>query len=130
MISFGVAPAMLAFVCGMHGVLDKIVLGYFVACGVSRLARFNVTAAELCRDPTRSDTSKAHRFPRRLLLVALVTIAAAAGHVRENLWLGEVSSGSVVLHPLVILFAISGTLMISLCANPELRGERASARAY
>ena len=44
-ISFGVAPAALAFAVGMSKELDVLVLLYFVACGISRLARFNVTAA-------------------------------------------------------------------------------------
>src|SRR3984957_12225204 len=43
-ISFGVAPAMIGYACGMQGLYDRIILGYFVACGVSRLARYNVTA--------------------------------------------------------------------------------------
>lgn len=46
-ISFGVAPAIIAYGCGMQGMYDRIVLVYFVACGVSRLARYNVTAAAL-----------------------------------------------------------------------------------
>jgi CDP-diacylglycerol--serine O-phosphatidyltransferase len=119
-ISFGVAPAMLAFVSGMHGVLDKIVLGYFVACGVSRLARFNVTAAELSEGSDKVRYFEGTPIPSSVLLVALVTIAAATDHVRNNLWLGEVSVGSLVLHPLVIVFAISGTLMISRVRIPKL----------
>src|SRR4051812_7191839 len=43
-ISFGVAPASLAFAAGMRGGWDWLVLIYFVCCGVSRLARYNVTA--------------------------------------------------------------------------------------
>ena len=46
-ISFGVAPALIAYGCGMQGLYDRIVLTYFVACGVSRLARYNVTAEKL-----------------------------------------------------------------------------------
>ena len=46
-ISFGVAPAIIAYGCGMQGLYDRIVLAYFVACGVSRLARYNVTAETL-----------------------------------------------------------------------------------
>src|SRR5476651_2834693 len=42
-ISFGVAPAIIAYGCGMQGLVDRIVLLFFVACGVSRLARYNVT---------------------------------------------------------------------------------------
>ncbi|MET0585484.1 MAG: CDP-diacylglycerol--serine O-phosphatidyltransferase, partial [Candidatus Binatia bacterium] len=46
-VSFGVAPAVLAYGLGMRGILDVIVLVYFVACGISRLARYNVTAGQL-----------------------------------------------------------------------------------
>ncbi len=42
-ISFGVAPAVLGFTLGLRGGWDMLVLSYFVVCGVSRLARFNVT---------------------------------------------------------------------------------------
>ncbi len=46
-ISFGVAPAALAYACGMQGGWDWLVLSYFVGCGVSRLTRYNVTAEAL-----------------------------------------------------------------------------------
>src|SRR5215203_1506511 len=51
-ISFGVAPAVLGFTLGLRGGWDMLCLSYFVVCGVSRLARFNVTAAELDRKST------------------------------------------------------------------------------
>ncbi len=117
-ISFGVAPAMLAYVCGMQGVCDRIVLCYFVACGVSRLARFNVTADAL------SGTSGVLYFegtpiPTSILLVGLLAIAASHGALRDTLWLGEVSLGGAALHPLVLLFALSGSLMISRIRIPK-----------
>src|SRR4029077_20236019 len=46
-ISFGVAPAALGFAAGLSGGWDWIALLYFVCCGVSRLARYNVTAETL-----------------------------------------------------------------------------------
>ena len=46
-ISFGVAPAAIAYAAGMNAVWDVVILVYFVCCGVSRLARFNVTAETL-----------------------------------------------------------------------------------
>src|SRR5690606_12518365 len=46
-VSFGVAPAVLAYCVGMRGGWDALVLVYFVMCGIGRLARFNVTAVEL-----------------------------------------------------------------------------------
>jgi CDP-diacylglycerol--serine O-phosphatidyltransferase len=46
-ISFGVAPAVLGFTLGLRGGWDMAVLTYFVVCGVSRLARFNVRSLRL-----------------------------------------------------------------------------------
>src|SRR5262249_13099686 len=43
-ISFGVAPAAIAFAVGVNSKLDQIILIYFAVCGLSRLARYNVTA--------------------------------------------------------------------------------------
>src|SRR4029079_3076880 len=41
-VSFGVAPAAMAFAAGMRGGWDALCLIYFVGCGISRLARFHV----------------------------------------------------------------------------------------
>src|SRR6185369_6478844 len=46
-ISFGVAPAALGFGAGLQGGWDVAALIFFVCCGVSRLARYNVTAETL-----------------------------------------------------------------------------------
>ncbi len=118
-ISFGVAPAMLAYACGMQGFFDRIVLAYFVACGVSRLARFNVTAQDM------SDASgKVHHFegtpiPTSVVLVAVLVAAAAFGAVGPQLWWGEIRLMGLTLHPLVLLFAASGSLMISRIHIPK-----------
>lgn len=64
-ISFGVAPAVIAYGAGMQGFYDRIVLVFFVAAGVSRLARYNVTAEALSEGATRSSTSRARPSPPR-----------------------------------------------------------------
>ena len=46
-VSFGVAPAAIAFAVGVNTPLDQVILLFFVGCGVSRLARYNVTAERL-----------------------------------------------------------------------------------
>jgi CDP-diacylglycerol--serine O-phosphatidyltransferase len=119
-ISFGVAPAVLAFTVGMQGAIDKVVLGYFVACGVSRLARFNVTADELSTGGDKVRYFEGTPIPTSVLLVILTAVAATTGAVHENLWLGAVSLGGPVLHPLVLLFALSGTLMVSRLRIPKI----------
>jgi CDP-diacylglycerol--serine O-phosphatidyltransferase len=118
-ISFGVAPAMIAYGCGMQGLYDRIVLAYFVACGVSRLARYNVTADALSEGTGKVKYFEGTPIPTSILLVLLMWLAAWFGAVRENLWLGEVDLAGFKLHPLVLIFALSGSLMISRLRIPK-----------
>jgi len=52
LVLFRVAPAVLGFTLGLRGGWDMLILTYFVVCGVSRLARFNATAADLSNPTT------------------------------------------------------------------------------
>ena len=113
-ISFGVAPAVLGFTLGLRGGWDMLALTYFVVCGVSRLARFNVTAADL----TDQETGKVAYFqgtpiPTSIVLVGLLGIAFALGRIDERLWFGALHVGPAVVHPLVLVFVASGSAMIS-----------------
>jgi CDP-diacylglycerol---serine O-phosphatidyltransferase len=119
-ISFGVAPAIIAYGCGMQGMYDRVILLYFVACGVSRLARYNVTAASLSEGTGKVKYFEGTPIPTSIVLVLILVIAASSGAVNENLWLGEMRIAGFVLHPLVIMYAISGSLMISRFHIPKL----------
>ena len=112
-ISFGVAPAVIAYGIGMNGLWDRVVLLYFVACGVSRLARYNVTAETLSGGGDKVKYFEGTPIPSSLLLVMLIAIAAVNGAIGSNLWLGARDLGPGQLHPLVLMFALSGSLMIS-----------------
>ena len=119
-ISFGVTPAMIGYACGLQGFYDRIFLVYFVACGVSRLARYNVTAEELSAGDSKVKYFEGTPIPTSFLLVLFLAIAAYLGNVGEHLWFGRVLVGSHVLHPLVIIFGVSGSLMISRLQIPKL----------
>jgi CDP-diacylglycerol--serine O-phosphatidyltransferase len=113
-ISFGVAPAALAFGAGMDGGWDALVLVYFVACGVSRLARYNITAEALAAD----ESGKVKYFegtpiPSSVLLVGLVALAAWHNRIGAAIWGGSSVVAGMTLHPLVLLYLLSGSLMIS-----------------
>lgn len=113
-ISFGVAPAVIGYAAGMNGMWDCLILGYFVCCGVSRLARYNITAEAL----SSNDSGKVRYFegtpiPTSLLLVVVVAIAVWTGHSHNALWFGAVDLGPWTLHPFALVYAVSGSLMIS-----------------
>jgi CDP-diacylglycerol--serine O-phosphatidyltransferase len=112
-ISFGVAPAALAFVAGMNASLDWVVLLYFVCCGVSRLARYNVTADALAGAGGKVAYFEGTPIPTSVVLVGVLAAAAWQDRLGDVLWGGVWQAGPLALHPLVLLFALSGTLMIS-----------------
>jgi len=112
-ISFGVGPATLAFAAGMRGGWDLAVLIYFVCCGVSRLARFNVTAETLSAGSDKVKFFEGTPIPTSVLLTAVLTWCAWQGRIGEQLFGGAWTVGPATLHPLVLLFALSGSLMIS-----------------
>ncbi len=118
-ISFGVAPAAIAYAAGMQGFWDCAVLIYFVACGVSRLARFNVTAEELSGDDGKVRYFEGTPIPTSVVLVVLLAVAAGQGRLGAELWGGALLLGPGVFHPLVLLFAASGSLMISTIPIPK-----------
>ena len=112
-ISFGVAPAALGFAAGLRGGWDLIALIYFVCCGVSRLARYNVTAESLSGGGDKVAYFEGTPIPTTVLITAVLAVAAWFGGLDDNILGGEWTLGPWELHPLVLLFVMSGTLMIS-----------------
>lgn len=113
LISFGVAPATLAFAVGMRGGWDALVLIYFVSCGLSRLARYNVTAAAMSDETGKVKYYEGTPIPTSVLLVAVLAVLFAQGLTGENLPFGSVEILGFDFHPLVLMFALSGSAMIS-----------------
>ena len=112
-ISFGVAPATLAFAAGMQGGWDVVALIYFVCCGVSRLARYNVTAEQLSEGGAKVKYFEGTPIPTSVVLTAVLAFAAWHDRLGEDLYFGAFALGPWMLHPLVLLFVLSGSLMIS-----------------
>ncbi len=112
-VSFGVAPAALAFAVGMRGALDVVVLLYFVGCGISRLARFNVTAEELADESGKVKYFEGTPIPTSGVLVLVLFACAWVGRIDGALPFGTWHLGPAAFHPLVVLYAISGSAMIS-----------------
>ncbi len=118
-ISFGVAPAVLGYTVGLRGGWDGVVLVYFVVCGISRLARYNVTAANLADEKGKVRYYEGAPIPTSVGIVAVLAIAHGVGAVGADLWMGVWDLGPWQLHPLVLVYALSGSLMIGTFRIPK-----------
>ncbi|KAL7272471.1 CDP-diacylglycerol-serine O-phosphatidyltransferase [Rhizina undulata] len=114
LISFGMAPAAYAFAIGFRTFLDTILLSFFVLCGLSRLARFNVTVQSLPKDATgKSKYFEGTPIPTTLSIVFLMAYWVSKGWMLEDLPFGTAGSGLLEFHPAVLIFLASGCAMVS-----------------
>lgn len=119
-VSFGVAPAVLAYTLGLRGFWDATCLTLFVCAGISRLARFNVTSAAL----TNVDTGKVRYFEGTPIPTSVVLVLVMAGLFALDLTGPAFPGGNVRLvgrdfHPFSLLFLVNGSLMISTIRVPK-----------
>ncbi|KAF2175054.1 phosphatidylserine synthase [Zopfia rhizophila CBS 207.26] len=115
LISFGVSPAAAAFSLGLRTPLDHLLLTFFILCGLTRLARFNVTVAMLPKDATgKSRYFEGTPIPTSLALASIMAYWVSQGWTLENVPLGTMFTGTVLeFHPVVGLFVLHGCLMVS-----------------
>lgn len=119
-ISFGLAPAALGFAAGLRGAFDVAILLFFVACGISRLARFNVTAGALADENGKVRYFEGTPIPISVLLVVLLAILHFQGLLSPAIWLGRWTILGLVLHPLALIYALTGSAMISTWHVPKI----------
>ena len=121
-VSFGVAPAVLAFAVGLRTPLDTIFLSFFVLSGLTRLARFNVTVSSLPKDAA----GKSKYFEGTPIPTTLTIALGMAYCVSQGLVLDQIPGGMYNLlgekgtlaewgqvHPVVGIFVLWGCLMTS-----------------
>lgn len=118
LISFGVAPATLAFTLGLRNPLDCLALILFVSAGLARLARFNATVALIPSDAAgKSKYFEGLPIPSSLFLTSMMAYWVKMGwHV-----LGKRGGSDVPLGTRVLFGAKGGagevsSLPILLCA--------------
>ena len=80
---------------------------------MSRLARYNVTAESLSGEDAKVAYFEGTPIPTSVVLTGVLAFAAWQGRVGDALYGGALSLGPWQLHPLVLLFVLSGSLMIS-----------------
>jgi CDP-diacylglycerol--serine O-phosphatidyltransferase len=106
-ISFGVAPATIGFAVGLDTPLDQLILIYFALCGLSRLARFNVSAAALADASGKVEYFEGTPIPTSIVPLGVLVWAFARGDLYPVQVLG------FEFHLPAALFFLSGCLMIS-----------------
>lgn len=114
-ISFGLAPAVCAFGIGLRTPLDHLLLAFFVLCGLTRLARFNVTATAIPKDATgKAKYFEGTPIPTSLGLDALMGYWVYSGRIHDSLPGGVwFAGGPLAVHPVVLMFVVHGCLMTS-----------------
>ena len=115
LVSFGVAPAAIAFAIGFQTTLDVLVLSFFVLCGLTRLARFNVTVAQLPKDVSgKSKFFEGLPIPTTLALVLGMAYLVRHGLILDNIPFGIYREALILeIHPIIIVFFLQGCGMIS-----------------
>jgi CDP-diacylglycerol--serine O-phosphatidyltransferase len=106
-VSFGVAPAAIAFAAGVNTPLDQVILLFFAGCGVSRLARYNVTAESLSAQKGKVEFFEGTPIPTSIVPLGVLMLTFHSGHLNRMTLLG------VEWHLIALLFFVSGSLMIS-----------------
>jgi CDP-diacylglycerol---serine O-phosphatidyltransferase len=107
-ISFGAAPAAIAYSTGLQTGVDQIILIYFAACSISRLARYNITAEQLAGTPQgKVKYFEGTPVPLNIIPLAITLFAFTHGD------LYPVSVLGIEFHLISLLFLIFGSTMIS-----------------
>ncbi|KAI9773313.1 MAG: CDP-diacylglycerol-serine O-phosphatidyltransferase [Geoglossum simile] len=115
LISFGVSPAAAAFAVGLRTPVDHILLSFFVLAGLTRLARFNVTVANVPKDGTgKAQYFEGTPIPTTLSIAAAMAYWVHKGWIHDDIPGGVLAKGTMFeFHPIAGLFVLSGCLMVS-----------------
>ncbi|OAL38823.1 CDP-diacylglycerol-serine O-phosphatidyltransferase [Fonsecaea nubica] len=116
LVTFGVATAAAGFAMGFRTNVDQLFLSFYVLCGLTRLARFNVTVAMLPKDKSgKSKYFEGTPIPFACLIsLTVMTACAWSGWIHGDIPLGTFFSGTALeFHPLVVIFLVNGVLMTS-----------------
>ncbi|KAF5357775.1 hypothetical protein D9756_001637 [Leucocoprinus leucothites] len=121
LISFGVAPALLAFAVGLRTYLDTVVLTGFICCGLARLARFNATVALVPKDKAgKAKYFEGLPIPSSLTLVGILSYWTKQGWIagQQGIPYGTVTlwgqpGGRGELHWVSVFFGCWAAAMVS-----------------
>jgi CDP-diacylglycerol--serine O-phosphatidyltransferase len=120
LISFGVAPATLGFTLGLRGIWDSIILTIFVLCGLSRLARYNVTAEIISEGTGKVKYYEGIPIPGSLIIVLILFVAWYTDHWGPHgIYGGQMDVYPGHFHPFSLIYLVVGMGMVSLVKIPK-----------
>lgn len=111
-ISFTLAPAALGFTCGLRSMWDSITLCFFTFCGISRLARYNVTS-QTVKPGEKVKYYEGFPVPTSLAIDSFLAFLYWKGLILEKLPFGVIKVLGKDFHLLSILYVVWGCLMVS-----------------
>jgi CDP-diacylglycerol--serine O-phosphatidyltransferase len=99
----------------MRTPVDHLCLAFFVLCGLTRLARFNVTAGNVPKDANgKAKYFEGTPIPTTLGLDAMMAYWVWSGQIHAAIPFGTLLTGSALeFHPILALFMLHGCLMTS-----------------
>lgn len=114
LISFGLSPAAAAYSLGFRTPLDTAILIFFVLCGLTRLARYNVSTDLVPKDATgKAKYFEGTPIPTTMAIAGLMAYWVSQGWTGAALPLGTWGSGLTEFHPVLGLFVAWGCMMTS-----------------
>lgn len=115
LISFSVSPGIIAFAIGFRSTVDVLILSYWVLCGLTRLARFNISTNNIPKDSAgKSQYFEGLPVPSNLLWVAVMAFLVYTDRILDNLPYGTIFKGTFFeFHGVALLFILQGSCEIS-----------------
>lgn len=115
LISFSVSPAIIAFAIGFRSTVDVLVLSYWVLCGLTRLARFNISTNNIPKDSNgKSAYFEGLPVPSNLVWVVFMAVLVYTDRILDDLPGGVFFAGSAFeFHTVSVFFVLQGCAEIS-----------------
>lgn len=115
LVSFSASPAIIAFAIGFRSTVDVLMLSFWFLCGLTRLARFNVSTNKIPKDKSgKSQYFEGLPVPSNLVWVVVMSFLVHRNYILENLPYGLWLEGTFLeFHPVAIGFLLQGCAEIS-----------------
>lgn len=113
LVSFGVSPTCMGFTLGLRGIWDSLIMCFFVACCMVRLARFNVRSLRVSDTKGRVPYYEGLPSPSSVLIIGMFFMSYLTGRVKDKIIGGEYYIYPGHFHPLSLIYLVFGLMMIS-----------------